>query len=146
MAPKTLNCTIRYKFSNGDVGHFQGRRRYRLSNSYHDAMEELRAALAYRNESYDAARNLWAEVDPWNWLKNRWTYRGCLIGIETLPDPILIGCNRGVNRYLKSFWRIVFPDGTWIRCGTKQQCRSYIDRGQGRFGVCPQPSIGVSRP
>lgn len=151
MTPKTLNCTIRYRFSNGDVGHFQGPKCYRLSNSHRAAMADLMAACAYRNEPYDPTREIPSDKDEpwivWYHLENRWTYRGCLIGQETMEGPILVGCNGGVNRYRRRVWRIVFPDRSWIRCGTKQQCIHYIDRGQGRWGVCPQASaIGVFRP
>lgn len=46
---------------------------------------------------------------------------------ETLPDSILVGCNNSVNRYLRTVWRVTFPDKTWIRCGTVGESKRYIN-------------------
>lgn len=54
-------------------------------------------------------------------------YRGCAIRPEHKDEPILVGCNNSVNRYLKDYWHIEFPDSTWIHVGTKDQARQYID-------------------
>jgi hypothetical protein len=54
-------------------------------------------------------------------------YRGCIATPERLPREILVGCNNSVNRYLRVVWRVTFPDETWIRCGTKDQVRSYVN-------------------
>lgn len=50
---------------------------------------------------------------------------GCIVTPEWLPRPILIGCNRSVNRYLRTAWRVTFPDQTWCRVGTKQMAKWY---------------------
>lgn len=66
---------------------------------------------------------------------NPFKYRGCDIVPETLPQSILVGCNNSVNRYLKRVWRILFPDGTWIRTGTKKTARQYINLNGHSYGV-----------
>lgn len=59
-----------------------------------------------------------AKREPFN------TY-GCTIERESLAGPILVACNNNVNRYLKTVWRVTFPDGTWCRVGTKQEASRY---------------------
>lgn len=54
------------------------------------------------------------------------SYSGCTVAPELLSEPILVGCNNSVNRYLKQVWRVTFPDGTWCRVGTKGEARRYI--------------------
>lgn len=54
------------------------------------------------------------------------TYQGCVISPEPLAKAILVGCNNNVNRYLSLVWRVVFPDQTWCRVGTKLMALRYI--------------------
>lgn len=62
-------------------------------------------------------------------------YRGCKVAPETLQESILAGCNNSVNRYLKTLWRITFPDMTWCRVGTKFMARQYINSKGYSHGV-----------
>lgn len=54
-------------------------------------------------------------------------YKGCLIEAEQLDAPKLVGVRNG-NRYLSVVWRVTFPGGDWVQCGTLGECRRYIDR------------------
>lgn len=40
--PRTLTTTITYRFLDGSTRRFEGKPCYRLSNSYHDAVEQAR--------------------------------------------------------------------------------------------------------
>ncbi len=53
-------------------------------------------------------------------MRHSFAYCRCVVAPETLPKPILVACN-DVNRYLRHVWRITFPDGAWLRTGTKEQ-------------------------
>jgi hypothetical protein len=53
-------------------------------------------------------------------------YKGVRIEAEDVWESILVGCNKG-NRYLSVVWRLTFPDGSWVRCGTLAASREYID-------------------
>ncbi len=58
-----------------------------------------------------------------------WEYRECKI------NPVHCYCSWGQcatpidfgNAYRTRYWLINFPDDTWIHCGTKAECREYID-------------------
>jgi hypothetical protein len=63
------------------------------------------------------------------------TYKGCEVMPEQSEKSILLGCNNGVNRYLRRYWHVRFPDGTWVNVGTKDQVRAYIDRVGYRHGA-----------
>ena len=60
-----------------------------------------------------------------------WEYKNCkIIPIDCQPpiwgkcgEPIDFG--RGIVR--NRYWRIYFPDESWIHVGTKQDAREYID-------------------
>jgi hypothetical protein len=64
-----------------------------------------------------------------------WEFKGCTITPETMSEPILAGCNNSVNRYLKTVWRITFPNKTWCRVGTKDMARGYINSRGHSYGV-----------
>lgn len=58
-----------------------------------------------------------------------WEYDGCkIVPINCQPawgkcgEPIHFG-----GAYRNLYWRIEFPDESWVHCGTKADCRSYID-------------------
>jgi hypothetical protein len=53
-----------------------------------------------------------------------WKYNGCRIAPQS-GRPTYFGSPRGA--YLRFWWRIDFPDGTWIRAATKQAAKQYID-------------------
>jgi hypothetical protein len=69
--------------------------------------------------------------------RNAFTYRGCVATPEQLPREILVGCNQSVNRYLRLVWRITFPDQTWVRVGTKDMVRRYVEWKGHQHGVTP---------
>ena len=60
-------------------------------------------------------------------MRKSFNYRGCTISPEVLDNSILVACNASVNRYLKTVWRVTFPDLTWARLGTKNQARRYVE-------------------
>jgi len=60
-----------------------------------------------------------------------WTYRGCTITPET-GDIRYFGHRdytpgSRLPLYRTTWWKVTFPDNTWIYCGTKDDCRDYID-------------------
>ena len=63
--------------------------------------------------------------------RNIWNYRGCVIvPIDCQPQPygkVAEYEEFGDGRVRRRYWRVEFPDGTWIKCGTKEDCREYID-------------------
>jgi hypothetical protein len=67
--------------------------------------------------------------------RNLFHYKGATVWPEHSTKPVLVACNKGVNRYLKDFWRIVFPNDTFCRIGTKAQARQYIDAKGHSHGV-----------
>jgi hypothetical protein len=139
---KTMTTMIRYTFQNGTVGYFQGPRRYRLSGSFREAMDEIGDECRARGEAFDSGQLIGPEIDDDRaWLADRWTYRGCLIGRETLPGPILVRCNGGVNRHLSRVWRVVFPDDSWCQVGTRDEAVRYVDRVGHRYGVAPRVQV-----
>jgi hypothetical protein len=61
-------------------------------------------------------------------------YRGCRIKPETLPQPILVAV-RGVNQYRRKVYRVAFPDGSWVRCGSVRDSIRYVNLHGPRFGA-----------
>ena len=68
-------------------------------------------------------------------MRKTWNYKGCTIAPETFTESILVGCNNSVNRYLKTVWRITFPDNSWERVGTKRMAVGYINSKGHSYGV-----------
>lgn len=68
-------------------------------------------------------------------MRKTFVYRGCVISPIRVEKPILAGCNGGVNRYFTRLWLVTFPDGTWIRVGTKDRVRAYINSKGYAHGV-----------
>jgi hypothetical protein len=56
MAPKTLTTTVLYRFRDGSTRAFHGRRRYRLSNAWRDALASIERACRSRGEPFDLGR------------------------------------------------------------------------------------------
>ena len=60
-----------------------------------------------------------------------WQYRGCTIQPQK-GSPKYFGCanfvpDSGCTQYRTLWWKIDFPDNTWVLCGTKNDCRAYVD-------------------
>lgn len=53
-------------------------------------------------------------------------YRGCTIITTVLEEPILVARGRR-NVTTTTVFKVVFPDKTWIYCGTTAWARKYID-------------------
>ena len=71
-----------------------------------------------------------------------WTYKGCLIDRETLGSPPVSVTHGSVNSHNLQFWKITLPDGAWLRCGTKADCRRYINENINVHGpkvLAPDP-------
>lgn len=68
--------------------------------------------------------------------RKAWTFKGCSIQPESVgsadPKPTCCGpIYFGVNHrqpYQRRWWKVTFPDGTWIRCANKARCVGYIER------------------
>lgn len=64
-------------------------------------------------------------------IRRTWCYRWCqIVPIDCQHptwgksgEPIEFGDGKCRNRY----WRIDFPDGQWVWCSTKRECRGYIN-------------------
>jgi ribosomal protein L16 Arg81 hydroxylase len=56
MAPKTLTTTVVYRFRDGSIRQFHGKRRWRLSNSWRDALDGIQRACRQRGEPFDIGR------------------------------------------------------------------------------------------
>ena len=62
--------------------------------------------------------------------KKQWTYESCTIEPEC-GEPRYFGSPKwyeGCTQYRTRWWRIWFPDKTWVLSGTKESCRAYIDK------------------
>ena len=62
-----------------------------------------------------------------------WTYRGCRV-VPCTGEPRYFGVPKwkeGSTQYRTRWWKVRFLDGprySWSLCGTKAECRTYIDR------------------
>jgi len=60
----------------------------------------------------------------------KWTYKGCTVlpiqaNREWTSHPYPTDFGFGI-RY--RYWKIIFPDGSWIFIRNKKECREYIDK------------------
>ena len=92
----------------------------------------------------DGIERAWSEnpliegsTDPsdyrvWSYVNFRleWKYKGCNIIPVTGEKPKYFGLIGGVSgrvMYRSKYWRVNFSDDTWCYCGTKEDCRKFID-------------------
>lgn len=91
---------------------------------------------------YETAQDAWeanpmieGSTDPSDYRvvddRRVWTYRGCRVEpiiakSRYFGHPRFVPDSRCVQ-YRTKFWRVNFPDQTWTFCGTKDECRDYID-------------------
>lgn len=59
-----------------------------------------------------------------------WEYDGCQIVPINCQHPTWGKAAEPIDfgdKVRNLYWRIDFPDGSWVHSGTKADCRSYID-------------------
>lgn len=59
-----------------------------------------------------------------------WTFGACII-IPQTGSPRYFGCANFVpdsrcTQYQTVWWKVSFPDNTWVFCGTKLECKKAI--------------------
>ena len=104
--------------------------------------------VRFRSEGhYDKHSRYWINFDIETRLKMGWEVDGCQVLPEYDPVGIYFGyalpCNE--DGYLKHFWRIVFPDQTWVRCSNISSAAQYI-RNHGHNHGVKIPTQSVEQP
>lgn len=68
-------------------------------------------------------------------MRSPFTYRGCTVyPCDYYPqwketnDPI----DFGDGKYRTQFWRVEFPDDTWVKARDKRAAQDYIDKHLGK--------------
>ena len=110
----------------------------------------LAARLGYKTDkaAWDANPLIEGSVDPRDFRlvdgRLAWEYRGCKI-TPVIGEPKYFGSanfqpNMRNVQYRKRYWEVCFPDGSWIFCATKDDCRAYIDDPRNDWrGVTEKP-------
>lgn len=72
-------------------------------------------------------------------IRLKWQYRGCTIIPVDCQHPRWGKCGTprdfGDEVSRNRYWRIEFPDESWVLAATKQECRDYVDRNEGKHGI-----------
>lgn len=77
--------------------------------------------------------------------RKKWEYRGCLIEPQTGPSRYFghpnytPGCR--LSLYRTKWWRITFPDNTWVLSSTKEQVITYINHPVNRHRFVQNKAI-----